>query len=68
MEPGPGSLAEYFDAWYADMPGSPVKDQVRALDIFDHATVAEVLCFWLSSPCFWLSSSRYPGPITYGYV
>ena len=29
MEPGPGSLAEYFDSWYAEMTGSPVKDEIQ---------------------------------------
>jgi SAM-dependent methyltransferase len=29
MEPEPGSLAEYFDGWYADMPGSPTKDEIQ---------------------------------------
>ena len=29
VEPEPGSLAEYFDGWYADMTGSPVKDEIR---------------------------------------
>ena len=29
MEPEPGSLAEYFNGWYADMTGSPVKDQIQ---------------------------------------
>jgi SAM-dependent methyltransferase len=29
VEPEPGSLAEYFDGWYADMPGSPVKDEIQ---------------------------------------
>ena len=29
MEPEPGSLAEYFDGWYADMTGSPVKDEIQ---------------------------------------
>ena len=29
VEPGPGSLAEYFDGWYADMTGSPVKDEIQ---------------------------------------
>jgi len=29
VEPGPGSLAEYFDSWYADMTGSPVKDEIQ---------------------------------------
>jgi SAM-dependent methyltransferase len=29
VEPEPGSLAEYFDTWYADMAGSPVKDQIQ---------------------------------------
>jgi SAM-dependent methyltransferase len=29
VEPEPGSLAEYFDHWYADMTGSPVKDQIQ---------------------------------------
>jgi SAM-dependent methyltransferase len=29
MEPEPGSLAEYFDHWYADMTGSPVKDEIQ---------------------------------------
>jgi SAM-dependent methyltransferase len=29
VEPGPGSLAEYFDGWYADMTGSPVKDAIQ---------------------------------------
>jgi hypothetical protein len=27
MEPGPDSLAEYFDGWHAGMTGSPVKDE-----------------------------------------
>ena len=29
MESEPGSLAEYFDGWYADMTGSPVKDKIQ---------------------------------------
>ena len=29
METEPGSLAEYFDHWYADMTGSPVKDEIQ---------------------------------------
>ena len=29
VEPEPGSLAEYFDGWYADMSGSPVKDEIE---------------------------------------
>lgn len=29
MEPQPGSLAEYFDGWYADMVASPVKDEIQ---------------------------------------
>src|SRR5260370_3917058 len=29
MEPQPGSLAEYFDGWYADMTASPVKDEIQ---------------------------------------
>ncbi len=29
VEPEPGSLAEYFDSWYADMAGSPVKDAIQ---------------------------------------
>jgi SAM-dependent methyltransferase len=29
VEPEPGSLAEYFDSWYADMTRSPVKDQIQ---------------------------------------
>ena len=29
MEPHPGPLAEYFDAWYADMTASPVKDEFQ---------------------------------------
>ena len=29
MKPEPGSLAEYFDGWYADMTGSPVKDEIQ---------------------------------------
>jgi len=29
MEPQPGSLARYFDGWYADMTGSPVKDRIK---------------------------------------
>jgi len=29
VEPEPGSLAEYFDGWYADMTGSPVKDGIQ---------------------------------------
>jgi SAM-dependent methyltransferase len=29
MEPEPGSLAEYFDHWYAEMAGSPVKDEIQ---------------------------------------
>ena len=29
MKPEPGSLSEYFDGWYADMPGSPVKDEIQ---------------------------------------
>lgn len=27
--PEPGSLAEYFDRWYADMAASPVKDEIQ---------------------------------------
>ena len=29
MEPEPGSLAEYFDGWYADMVDSPAKDEIQ---------------------------------------
>ncbi|HEV2372167.1 MAG TPA: class I SAM-dependent methyltransferase [Streptosporangiaceae bacterium] len=29
MEPKPGSLAQYFDGWYADMTGSQAKDQIQ---------------------------------------
>jgi 2-polyprenyl-3-methyl-5-hydroxy-6-metoxy-1,4-benzoquinol methylase len=29
MEPEPGSLAEYFDGWYADMTDAPVKDDIQ---------------------------------------
>src|SRR6266516_1253497 len=29
VEPGPGSLAKYFDGWHADMTGSPVKDEIQ---------------------------------------
>ena len=29
MEPKPGSLARYFDGWYADMTGSQAKDQIQ---------------------------------------
>jgi hypothetical protein len=29
VEPEPGSLAGYFNSWYADMTGSPVKDQIQ---------------------------------------
>jgi hypothetical protein len=29
VEPEPGSVAEYFDGWYADMTGSPVKDEIQ---------------------------------------
>jgi len=29
MKPEPGSLAEYFDGWYADMTASPAKDQIQ---------------------------------------
>ena len=29
MEPEPSSLAEYFDGWYADMTGSPAKDEIQ---------------------------------------
>jgi SAM-dependent methyltransferase len=29
MKPEPGSLAAYFDGWYADMTGSPVKDEIQ---------------------------------------
>lgn len=29
MEPDPGSLAEYFDGWYADMTTSPAKDEIQ---------------------------------------
>jgi hypothetical protein len=29
MDPEPGSLAKYFDGWYADMAGSPVKDEIQ---------------------------------------
>jgi 2-polyprenyl-3-methyl-5-hydroxy-6-metoxy-1,4-benzoquinol methylase len=29
VEPEPASLAEYFDGWYADMTGSPVKDEIQ---------------------------------------
>src|SRR5215472_18038508 len=29
MESQPGSLAEYFDGWYADMIASPVKDEIQ---------------------------------------
>jgi SAM-dependent methyltransferase len=29
VESEPGSLAAYFDGWYADMTGSPVKDEIQ---------------------------------------
>ena len=29
MKPEPGSLAEYFDHWYADMTVSPAKDEIQ---------------------------------------
>jgi SAM-dependent methyltransferase len=29
VEPEPGSLADYFDGWYADMTGSPVTDAIH---------------------------------------
>ena len=29
MESEPGSLAQYFDSWYADMTGSLVKDEIQ---------------------------------------
>jgi SAM-dependent methyltransferase len=29
VDPEPGSLAEYFNSWYSDMTGSPVKDQIQ---------------------------------------
>jgi SAM-dependent methyltransferase len=29
MEAEPGPLAQYFDNWYADMTGSPVKDEIQ---------------------------------------
>ena len=29
MEPPPRSSAKYFDSWYADMTGSPVKDEIQ---------------------------------------
>ena len=29
VEPEGGSLTEYFDGWYADMTGSPVKDEIQ---------------------------------------
>ncbi len=29
MQPEPGSLAEYFDGWYADMTSAPAKDQIQ---------------------------------------
>jgi SAM-dependent methyltransferase len=29
VETEPGSLADYFDGWYADMTGSPVKDEIQ---------------------------------------
>jgi SAM-dependent methyltransferase len=29
VAPDPGSLAEYFDHWYADMTVSPVKDEIQ---------------------------------------
>ena len=29
MEPESGSLAEYFDHWYSEMTGSPVKDEIQ---------------------------------------
>jgi SAM-dependent methyltransferase len=29
MKPEPGSLAEYFDGWYADMTQSPAKDEIQ---------------------------------------
>jgi hypothetical protein len=29
MDSSAGSLAEYFDGWYADMTGSPVKDEIE---------------------------------------
>jgi hypothetical protein len=29
MDPEHGPLAQYFDNWYADMTGSPVKDEIE---------------------------------------
>jgi len=29
VQPEPDSLAEYFDSWYADMAGCPVKDEIQ---------------------------------------
>jgi len=29
MEPERGLLADYFNGWYADMTGSPVKDEIE---------------------------------------
>ena len=29
MQPEPGSLAPYFDGWYADMIASPAKDEIQ---------------------------------------
>ena len=29
MESSPSALAQYFDTWYAGMPGCPVKDEIQ---------------------------------------
>jgi hypothetical protein len=29
VEPEPGSLAVYFNSWYADMAGSPTMDAIQ---------------------------------------
>jgi SAM-dependent methyltransferase len=45
METQPRSLAKYFDGWYADMVGSPVKDEIqqRCLGLPSHLLSTSLL-------------------------
>ena len=51
MESQPDSLAKYFDDWYADMTGSPVKDEIqqRHLGLPPHLLSTSLLG-WDGSP------------------
>ena len=45
MQPEHGSLAEYFDCWYAEMTGWPVKDEIqqRHLGLLPHLLSTRLL-------------------------